>query len=116
MIGDVKFQVVSAADHYRLSDGTELRFLTRENSDGLTNEELVGVLLHRLRIQNKQAPCKETSRAVTLLEQFEEVLWARDIRRRQDKRERQGVTFGSANASDNETIKAWMRGSEEVPT
>lgn len=81
MIGEIKFEVVSDGNVYRLSDGTELNFLTPENSDGVTNEEVISVLLHRLRVQGKKVPNKETSRAITALETVEEILWRRSILR-----------------------------------
>jgi Fe-S cluster assembly ATPase SufC len=87
MIGEIKFDVVTEGVHYRLSDGTNLVFLSPMNSDGVTNEELIGVLLHRLRVQGKNKPAKTTSRAITILESLEECLWRRAVEKQQQKEE-----------------------------
>ncbi len=85
MIGEIKFEVIDPANHYRLSDGTSLHFLTADNTDGITNEELIGVLVHRLRVQGRNKPTKATSRAITKLEEVEEVLWRFSVEKNQQK-------------------------------
>ena len=85
MIGDQRFEIIVEGTSYKLSDGTALEFLSRENGCGITNEEMVGVLLNRLRAQNRASPCKESSRAITALESVEEIFWRREVRRRQEK-------------------------------
>jgi hypothetical protein len=82
MIGEQKFISVVDGERYKLSDGTSIEFMP---GGAVTNEELLGVLLHRLRVQGRRVPCKETSRAITALESCEEILWRRDIRRGQEK-------------------------------
>ena len=81
MIGEIKFEIVEEGVIYRLSDGTTVHFLSPDNADGVTNEEIIGMLLHRLRVQGKKVPNKETSRAITALETVEEILWRRAILR-----------------------------------
>ena len=85
MIGEIKFEIVVPGERYKLNDGTELHFLSPANPDGTTNEEVLGVVLHRLRIQGKQVASKETSRAITALETVEEILWRRAILKQNNK-------------------------------
>ena len=87
MIGEIRFQVIEAGAIYRLSNGAELHFLSPNNSDGITNEEVISVLLHRLRVQGKNQPAKTTSRAITILESLEECLWRRAVEKQQQKEE-----------------------------
>lgn len=86
LLGERRFNVMDEGVKYQLSDGTELNFMSRGNVDGITNEELLGVLIHRLKFQSRQFPGKETSRCITKLEEAEETLWRRDIERRRNKR------------------------------
>lgn len=87
MIGDQHFKVLTAGEEYELSDGTMIKFLTRINLCGVTNEEVVGVLLHRLRSQSRMAACKETSRCITKLEEVEEILWRREVNKNRRERD-----------------------------
>jgi hypothetical protein len=81
MIGENHFEVVIDGLSYKLRTGARIDFLSRENIGGVTNEELIGVLLHRLKYQGKQQADKCTSRAITKLEEAQECLWRRDIER-----------------------------------
>lgn len=53
-----RFQTLEDGTRYRLSDGTELSFLTRngEHVSGVSVEELLGVLIARVDYMRKQAP------------------------------------------------------------
>lgn len=84
MIGEQKFDVVEPGRAYLLSDGTKIKFLGREaNGDvaGVTNEELIQVLIHRLSIQRDIFKSREASLAITHLEISEGFLWRWDINR-----------------------------------
>ena len=84
MIGEQKFDVVEPGRAYLLSDGTKIKFLGREaNGDvaGVTNEELIQVLIHRLCIQRDIFKSREASLAITALEEAEEKLWRWDVNR-----------------------------------
>lgn len=59
-------------------DGTKL--------DGVTNEEVINVLLHRLVTLNKKMPCRENALAITKLE--EALMW---LQRRTVNRVARGV-------------------------
>jgi hypothetical protein len=88
MIGEQKFDVVEPGRKYLLSDGTVLRFMGRGADgevSGITNEELVQVLIHRLEIQRDTFKSREAGLAVTALENCEEKLWRWDINRAKGK-------------------------------
>lgn len=63
--------VVDPGHRYSLSDGTELEFIKRENGelihDGVTNEELIEVLLNRMEFLNAKLPCIENAAAISHL-------------------------------------------------
>jgi hypothetical protein len=79
MIGEQKYEVIEAGKSYKLSTGVVIDFIEPTTGLGVTNEELVGILIHRLRIQGQQCSSKATSRAITKLEEVEECLWRRSI-------------------------------------
>ena len=84
MIGEQKFDVIEAGRAYLLSDGTKLKFMGRDaNGDvsGVTNEELIQVLTHRLEMQRDIFKSREASLAITNLEQAVHWLWAWDVNR-----------------------------------
>ena len=84
MIGEQKFDVIEAGRAYLLSDGTKLKFMGRDaNGDvsGITNEELLQVLTHRLEIQRDIFKSREASLAITALQESEHWLWRWDINR-----------------------------------
>jgi hypothetical protein len=84
MIGEQKFDVIEAGRSYLLSDGTKLKFMGRDaNGDvgGITNEELIQVLVHRLEVQRDVFKSREASLAITHLEICEGFLWRWDINR-----------------------------------
>lgn len=70
-------------------DEQQLAFIEKEDrdgqfvtvSDGTTNEEVLKVLIHRLTYQSKKLPSRETSIAITKLE--EALLWLQ--KRTQDR-------------------------------
>ncbi len=74
---------------YRLADGQTLRFTHRdavgELAIGTTNEELISVMIHRLREQAKKVPGRENSIAITKLEEAEMWLTRRSDRRAEGK-------------------------------
>lgn len=82
MLGLKHFKVIEPAEVYELSNGQALNFLSRSDLAGVTNEEVIGVLLDRLREQGRRQPSKETSRAITALEGVEEILWRREIQKK----------------------------------
>lgn len=53
-----RFTIQEDGRTYRLSDGTELRFLERDGDlvEGLSVEEMLGVLIHRLEVLRKRQP------------------------------------------------------------
>jgi hypothetical protein len=84
MIGEQKFDVVEAGRKYLLSDGTTIRFMGRGADgevSGITNEELIQVLIHRLETQREIFKSREASLAITHLEIAEGFLWRWDINR-----------------------------------
>lgn len=84
MIGEQKFDVVEPGRAYLLSDGTKIKFLGRDSNgdvSGITNEELIQVLVHRLQIQRDIFKSREASLAIAALEQAEEKLWRWDVNR-----------------------------------
>lgn len=77
---------------YQLEGDQTLVLLSRDESTGqtvrgTTNEEVIEMLLDRLREQNKRVPCRENSIALTKLE--EALMWL-------DKRTRKRNTFPPA--------------------
>lgn len=78
---------IDPAHRYRLSGNQVLQFLKKERDpttgafeltrNGTTNEELIEVLLDRLRTINAQVPCRENSLAITKLEEAAHWLEAR---------------------------------------
>ena len=88
MIGEQKFDVVEAGRKYLLSDGTIIRFMGRGadgDVSGITNEELIQVLIHRLETQRDIFKSREASLAITHLEICEGFLWRWDINRAKSK-------------------------------
>ena len=88
MIGEQKFDVVEPGRAYLLSDGTKIKFLGREaNGDmaGVTNEELIQVLVHRLAVQRDLFKSREASLAITHLEIAEGFLWRWDVNKAQGR-------------------------------
>lgn len=69
---------------------TELRFqqgpVSEVGVNGIQNEQLIAVLVHRIGVLNKAFPCRENSLAVTKLE--EALLW---LEKRTQDRRRRGV-------------------------
>jgi hypothetical protein len=89
MIGEQKFDVVEPGRKYLLSDETEIRFMGRGadgDVTGITNEELIGVLIHRLSVQRELFKSREAYWCLTHLEEAEQWLWRWDINRLQGKR------------------------------
>lgn len=79
--------------HYQLSAGMVQRDLwfqlgpVKENGvNGLQNEQLIAVLVHRLGVLNKAFPCRENSIAITKLEEAR--LW---LEKRTADRKARGV-------------------------
>lgn len=78
---------IDPAHRYRLSGDQVLQFMKKERDPttgafeltrhGTTNEELIEVLLDRLRTINAQVPCRENSLAITKLEEAAHWLEAR---------------------------------------
>lgn len=78
---------IDPAHRYRLSGDQVLQFMKKERDPdtgafeltraGTTNEELIEVLLDRLRTINTQVPCRENSLAITKLEEAAHWLEAR---------------------------------------
>lgn len=78
---------IDPAHRYRLTGDQVLQFLKKERDPesgafvltraGTTNEELIEVLLDRLRTINAQVPCRENSLAITKLEEAAHWLDAR---------------------------------------
>ena len=88
MIGEQKFDVVESGRKYLLSDGTTIRFMGRGadgDVSGITNEELIQVLIHRLSVQRDVFKAREASLAITALEEAEEKLWRWDVNRAKNK-------------------------------
>ena len=84
MIGEQKFDVVEPGRKYRLSDGTGIAFLSRDAMGevaGVTSEELIQVLIHRMAIQRDTFKAREASLAITALEEAEHWLWRWDVNR-----------------------------------
>lgn len=84
---------IDPAHRYRLAGDQVLQFLKKQRNDdgnfvltrnGTTNEELIEVLLDRLRTINAQVPCRENSLAITKLEEANHWLEAR-TRNRQSR-------------------------------
>lgn len=77
---------------YELAEGQTLRFTKRDEAGaltvGTTNEEVIDVLIHRLREQAKKVPSRENSIAITKLEEAEMWLTRRSDRRAESKVER----------------------------
>lgn len=90
MIGEPQFTVVEAGRVYRLSDGTELSFLTRDGNGvaGLSAEELIGVLVDRLTALMKlnENGRREIALARTDLESAENWLNRWDLERRAERK------------------------------
>lgn len=88
MIGEQKFDVIEAGRKYVLSDGMTIRFMGRGadgDVSGITNEELIQVLIHRLETQRDIFKSREASLAITNLEQGLHWLWCWDINRAKSK-------------------------------
>lgn len=84
MIGEQKFDVLEAGRKYLLSDETVIKFLGRgQDGDisGITNEELIQVLIHRISVQRDIFKCREASLCITALEEAEQWLWRWDVNR-----------------------------------
>ncbi len=92
MIGEQRFDVVEPGRAYLLSDGTKIKFLGRDaNGDcgGITNEELIQVLIDRLKVQRDRLKVREASCAITSLEEAEQWLWRWEINRKIENRKQQ---------------------------
>lgn len=88
MIGEQKFDVVEPGRKYLLSDGTEVCFLGRDSNgavSGVSSEELIQVLVHRLGVQRDMFRAREASLAITALEEAEHWLWRWDVNRQKAK-------------------------------
>jgi hypothetical protein len=88
MIGEERFDVVEPGRSYLLSDGTKLKFLGRDSSgniEGITNEELIQVLIHRLTVQLDLFKSRESGMAITELEAAEHWLWRWEVNRRKTR-------------------------------
>ena len=84
MIGEQKFDVIEPGRAYLLSDGTKIKFMGRDSTgdvSGITNEELIQVLIHRLSIQRDVFKSREASLCITDLESGLHWLWAWDVNR-----------------------------------
>lgn len=81
--------VIEPGVSYDLHEGQYLEFGPAAN--GTTNEEVIEVLIHRLRWLNQKLPCRENSLALTKLEEALHWLGARGR-----NRAAQGVTGTSA--------------------
>mgnify|MGYP001571866824 FL=1 len=96
----------SEAGHvYKLSNALEpsrmqeVKFIKRVNgqlvSDGTTNEEVLGMLIDRVRYLNTELPCRENALVITKLE--ESLMW---LEKRTALRVAQGVeTLDKAHKS-----------------
>lgn len=72
-------EVLQTGHNYRLAAGNQLVFLKKEQNpatgvfelvqDGTTNEEVLDVLIDRVRTLNAKLPCRENSLAITKLEE-----------------------------------------------
>ncbi len=75
----------STSGCYELAEGQTLRFTKRDEAGvltpGTTNEELLAVMLHRLREQARRVPSRENSIAITKFEEAE--MW---LARRSDRK------------------------------
>jgi len=88
VIGEQKFDVLEPGRAYLLSDETKIKFLGRDNAgdiSGVTNEELIQVLIHRLSVQRDIFKSREASLAITALEEAEQWLWRWDVNRMKTK-------------------------------
>lgn len=75
---------------YEVTGGQKIQFIKRTNGEtvqlGTTNEELLIVLIDRLKFLDEQFPCKENKQAIIKME--ESLMW---LNERTDKRIAQGV-------------------------
>lgn len=84
-------RVIDPGHRYRIGGAQVLQFLKKEQRDGefvitasgTTNEELIDVLLDRIRALNATVPCRENSLAITKLEEARHWLDARTRNRMQ---------------------------------
>lgn len=64
-------------NNYQNNQAQELTFLKRVNGelvyDGTTNEEVLAMLIHRMKYLNTKFPCRENSIVITKLE--ESLMW-----------------------------------------
>lgn len=97
-IGEQLWEEVEAGRKYRLSDGTELSFQTRNGDgvEGVTAEELITVLVDRLkalRKQNSSEAARSISVAITMMEDSENWLARWDADRRRERKRSAGIIF-----------------------
>ena len=83
--------VIEANTAYKIGGEQTLRFIHRDEASesmaaGTTNEEVLEVVLDRIRGQNRKVPCRENALAITRIE--EALMW---LARRSEKRFQQGV-------------------------
>ena len=92
-------KVLTSMHHYALAAGQELKFTKRDEFGsvviGTTNEDVLEVLIHRLREQNRKLPCRENSIAITKLEEGK--MW---LEVRMDKRRAQKLEDGSVGNAE----------------
>jgi hypothetical protein len=86
-------------DNLQTSQAQEVVFLKRTNGelvyDGTTNEEVLVMLIDRIKFLNTKCPCRENSIVITKLE--ESLMW---LNKRTELRVAQGVeTFDKAHKS-----------------
>ena len=78
-------KILEPAVAYELEGGQVIRFVKCENgtrvADGTTNEQVMDVLLHRLREQNRRLPSRYNSLAITAIEEAQNWL----IRRQRER-------------------------------
>jgi hypothetical protein len=100
MIGEPQFTVIEPGRSYKLSDGTELTFLTRDGNGvaGLSAEELIGVLVDRLEsLKELNGADHRGQRAIALartdLQSAENWLNRWDLERRAERKRSAGILF-----------------------
>ena len=94
MIGEQKFESVEPGRVYELSDGTVLKFMGRDpdgNVTGVTNEEVIQVLIDRLGCQRDVFKSREAALAITDLESAENWLWRWDVNRGRAREKKKAV-------------------------
>jgi hypothetical protein len=79
-----QYQVVAGPQSYQLQ--FQLGPVKETGVNGLQNEQLIAVLIHRLGVLNKAFPCRENALAITKLEEAQ--LW---LQKRTADRQARGV-------------------------